>query len=63
MERLARQFGNIRALTENQLNNLTLFTKNGLRNPNLVRYAPVTINSGFCFPNNDPISRVDLGYD
>ncbi len=63
LERLARQFGNISTLTENQLNNLTLFIENGLRDPNLVRYAPVAVNSGFCLPNNDPVSRVDLGCD
>ncbi len=61
-ENLASQFGNIN-LTKKQIDNLTLFIKNGLRDPNLIRYVPNTIESGFCFPNNDPVSRVDLGCD
>jgi len=61
VEQLARQFVNVQALTENQITNLTLFIENGLRDPNLDRYVPATVNSGFCFPNNDPTSKVDLG--
>ncbi len=62
IENLALQFGNIN-LTKKEIDNLTLFIENGLRDPNLTRYTPVVVNSGFCFPNNDPVSRVDLGCD
>ncbi|WP_108808871.1 cytochrome-c peroxidase [Aquimarina spinulae] len=57
---LASQFGNIN-LTKKEIDNLTLFIENGLKDPNLIRYAPIALNSGNCFPNNDNISRIDLG--
>ncbi|WP_082832475.1 cytochrome-c peroxidase [Aquimarina aggregata] len=60
IENLAIQFGNIN-LSNKQMDNLTLFIENGLRDPNLDRYVPAAVNSGFCFPNNDPTSKVDLG--
>lgn len=60
-EQLHRLFTDIQELTENQINNLVLFIENGLRDPNLIRYVPDQINSGNCFPNNDPASQVDLG--
>ncbi len=59
-QNLAPQFGNIN-LTKKQIDNLTLFIENGLQDPQLERYVPNAINSGFCFPNNDPVSKVDLG--
>ncbi len=40
---------------------LLAFLREGLRDPNLTRFAPVTVPSGNCFPNNDYDSRVDLG--
>ncbi|WP_282088554.1 cytochrome-c peroxidase [Aquimarina algiphila] len=61
VERLAKQFVNVQELTENQINNLTLFIENGLRDPNLARYVPNLVQSGFCIPNNDAESKVDLG--
>ncbi len=61
VERLAKQFVKVQELTENQINNLTLFIENGLRDPNLARYVPNPVQSGFCIPNNDTVSRVDLG--
>ncbi len=62
LENMASQFGNIN-LSKKQVDNLSLFIENGLRDPNLDRYVPNTINSGFCFPNNDPTSSFDLGCD
>lgn len=48
-------------LTDEEINHLTDFIENGLYDPNLDRYLPTSLPSGFCFPNNDPESRVDLG--
>ncbi len=59
-EHLAPQFGNIN-LTQKQINDLTLFIENALRDPQLERYVPNTVNSGLCFPNNDEASITDLG--
>ncbi|WP_109301641.1 cytochrome-c peroxidase [Aquimarina sp. AU474] len=61
-QNLAPQFGAI-SLTKKEIDNLTLFIENGLRDPNLSRYVPLAVNSGNCFPNNDTTSRVDLGCD
>ncbi len=48
-------------LTKSEKEDLVEFLRNGLRDPNLIRYAPDSIKSGNCFPNNDPFSQVDLG--
>ncbi len=48
-------------LTEEEKNQLVLFIKNGLRDPDLPRYAPQSLPSGNCFPNADAISKVELG--
>ena len=48
-------------LTDSQIDDLVAFVEEALRDPNLKRYEPIGILSGNCFPNNDPISRVDLG--
>ena len=48
-------------LTETEIDQLTDFLANGLFDSNLQRYAPVRIMSGNCFPNNDPLSRSDMG--
>jgi cytochrome c peroxidase len=48
-------------LTETEMKYLTSFIENGLFDPNLARYEPDFVPSGFCFPNNDPESRIDLG--
>ena len=48
-------------LTEEEIDDITAFLETGLRDPNLVRYVPESILSGQCFPNNDPLSRMDLG--
>ncbi len=61
-ENLAPQFGTTN-LTDDEIDLLTLFIENGLRDPNLVRYVPETVLSGSCFPNNDTASKNDLGCD
>jgi cytochrome c peroxidase len=48
-------------LTEQEMDDLTEFLANGLYDPNLQRYLPDAVLSGNCFPNNDPISRQQLG--
>ncbi|MCR9291025.1 MAG: cytochrome-c peroxidase [Bacteroidetes bacterium] len=48
-------------LTNAQIDDLTAFIENALRDPNLKRYEPIGILSGNCFPNNDPQSKDDLG--
>ena len=62
VENLATQFVDLK-LTKKQVENLTLFIENGLRDPELQRYTPDFLNSGFCFPNADAQSRLDLGCD
>ncbi|MEM1123081.1 MAG: cytochrome c peroxidase [Bacteroidota bacterium] len=57
---IARQFTPL-GLSESEMDDLTAFLANGLRDPNLSRYVPVNLPSGNCFPNNDAVSRVDLG--
>ncbi len=59
---LADEFGGLE-LTEDQINDLTVFISEALRDPNLTRYVPEAINSGFCFPANDDLARADLGCD
>lgn len=48
-------------LTEQEIVDLVEFLENGLYDPNLERYAPTQTMSGNCFPNNDPLSRVEMG--
>lgn len=48
-------------LTEEEKSQLLLFLEKSLRDPDLNRYMPDHIYSENCFPNNDPVSRVDLG--
>jgi len=48
-------------LSEEEISQLEMFIKKSLKDPNLSRYQPVTVPSGFCFPNNDPDSVLDLG--
>lgn len=47
-------------LEAHELRQLAAFLANGLRDPNLQRYVPEKVVSGFCFPNNDPISRQQM---
>ena len=60
IEQIARQFKPLH-LTEEQVEDLTVFLESGLRDPNLQRYVPEKILSGFCFPNNDVFSQIELG--
>ena len=48
-------------LTEQEKADLVEFLENGLYDPNLKRYAPAITMSGNCFPNNDLLSRLDMG--
>lgn len=40
---------------------LTEFLKTGLKDENLMRYTPSQLPSGNCFPNNDPLSKLEMG--
>ena len=59
-ELLSNKFQEL-TLTEEERGYLLTFLKNGLRDPDLVRYKPYEVLSGLCFPNNDPQSIIDLG--
>lgn len=60
LSQIAAQFRPL-GLTGAEINDLTEFLENGLYDPNLTRYAPAQTMSGNCFPNNDPLSRVEMG--
>lgn len=46
-------------LSELQLSALADFLENGLYDPDLQRYQPKALPSGQCFPDNDPVARLD----
>ncbi len=48
-------------LTDEEVDLITLFIEKSLYDSNLNRYVPEEVLSGQCFPNNDPISKIDLG--
>lgn len=48
-------------LTNEEINAITAFLENGLRDPNLKRYEPESLPSGNCFPLNDPLAASELG--
>jgi cytochrome c peroxidase len=48
-------------LDREEILQLTEFLYFGLHDDRLDRYVPAEILSGFCFPNNDDLSRSDLG--
>lgn len=50
-------------LTNEEVNQITAFLENALYDNNLKRYEPSSLPTGNCFPNNDPLSRNDLGCD
>ncbi|HFA52019.1 MAG TPA: cytochrome-c peroxidase [Bacteroidetes bacterium] len=50
-------------LTDEEIDQITAFIEHGLRDPNLIRYQPLSVRSGNCFPNNDEQSKADLGCD
>ncbi|MFN8347960.1 MAG: cytochrome c peroxidase [Spirosomataceae bacterium] len=49
-------------LTPLEVKQLTEFIKEGLYDPKLSRYVPQSLPSGLAFPNNDAVSRKDLGF-
>lgn len=57
---LARQFRPL-YLTNQEVEDLTVFLEKSLRDPDLDRYVPSSLPSGNCFPNNDVTSREELG--
>lgn len=59
-EQIAAQFRPLN-LTEQEKEDLVAFLRNGLRDPDLERYAPEHVYSGLCFPNNDERARYDMG--
>lgn len=48
-------------LTDQEIEDLAAFIEYGLYDRNLKRYAPASIPSGFCFPNNDYRSAEQMG--
>jgi len=50
-------------LSASEQADLEIFLRKGLRDPNLQRFVPDHLPSGFCFPNNDAESRRDIGCD
>ncbi len=47
-------------LTQTEKTQLIDFLENALYDPDILRYAPVEVKSGHCFPNNDITSKGDL---
>lgn len=48
-------------LNADQIADLKAFVEEGLYDPDIARYRPAEIRSGNCFPNNDPLSKVETG--
>lgn len=48
-------------LTDEEVNDLVYFIEEGLYDPELTRYEPNEIPSGFCFPHNDVQSATERG--
>lgn len=48
-------------LSEQEINDLTLFLEESLFDTQMDRYVPESVLSGNCIPNNDLFSRIDLG--
>jgi len=44
-------------LDEQEKSDLITFIERSLKDPNLLRYQPNEVKSGFCFPNNDEVSQ------
>lgn len=57
---LAKQFQPL-YLTEDEMTKLTKFIEDALYDPNLSRYAPASLPSANCIPNNDEQSKTDRG--
>ena len=60
MDYIARQFRPLH-MTDQEVDDLTVFLEKSLRDPDLDRYVPTSLPSGNCFPNNDNTSIVELG--
>lgn len=48
-------------LTPGEIDDVVEFLENGLFDPQMNRYVPVSTLSQNCFPNNDPLSRIEMG--
>ncbi len=48
-------------MSDEEISALVDFVENGLYDPDLERYEPTELPSGFCFPNNDSLSRIQRG--
>ena len=59
-EQISEKFKSL-DLTDEEVDDLTLFLEKSLRDPELARYKPETVPSGNCFPNADFQSSMDLG--
>ena len=57
---IAPQFQSL-ALTEAEINELVYFLEHSLYDHNFKKHVPTVVLSGNCFPNNDELSREDLG--
>lgn len=57
---LAQQFKKL-YLSDTEIDYIVDFLENALNDPELGRYVPDALPSGNCFPNNDPMSKTDLG--
>ena len=47
-------------LNDSEIKALCDFIENALYDPNLKRYEPDHVPSGFCFPNADKMSKIQL---
>ena len=59
-EQIAPQFRPL-DLTEEEVDKIVLFLEHSLYDHNFTKYIPEQVLSGNCFPNNDELSREDLG--
>lgn len=59
---LAQEFIPIN-LTNEEVNQITVFLETALYDDNLKRYEPESLPTDNCFPNNDPLSKNHLGCD
>ena len=48
-------------LEDYEIDALVDFVENGLYDPDLERYEPTLLPSGYCFPNNDSLTRIQRG--
>ncbi|MEO1451612.1 MAG: cytochrome c peroxidase, partial [Bacteroidota bacterium] len=48
-------------LRDHEIEDITAFIEEALHDAELNRYAPTQVLSGFCFPNNDTLSREQMG--